>query len=114
MAAGSKATRPPLLSSTFRDLGRCFRNGLFAGAHVLGFTVAGESVPGSLVGSSAAIVNGICFIIGGVLQAVPGLLPPDAPDLADYGHALLMMPILLLLGAIAGFFIKDTATAPHP
>ncbi|MER6387075.1 MFS transporter [Streptomyces sp. NPDC001523] len=217
LAAASKATRPPLLSSIFRDLGRCFRNrnvvlssalagvsfgsmlamgvlwgprlmeargaqgslaatltavswlglavgaplfnllsdhwnnrrvpavvgvllqaiavslliylpaetnsvsvvtmfavGLFAGAHMLGFTVAGESVPGALVGSSAAIVNGICFIIGGVLQAVPGRLLPDAPDLADYGHALLMMPILLLLGAVAGFFIKDTATAPHP
>ncbi|MER6912788.1 MFS transporter [Streptomyces sp. NPDC000594] len=82
--------------------------GLFAGAHMLGFTVAGESVPRALVGSSAAIVNGICFIVGGILQAVPGRLLPDVPDLADYGHALLMMPILLVLGALAGFFIKET------
>ncbi|GGZ95834.1 MFS transporter [Streptomyces subrutilus] len=88
-----------------------FAVGLFAGAHMLGFTVAGESVPGSLVGSSAAIVNGVCFIIGGILQAVPGRILPDAPDLADYGHALLMMPILLVLGAVAGLFIKDTGRA---
>ncbi|MEV7590250.1 MFS transporter [Streptomyces sp. NPDC090085] len=83
--------------------------GLFAGAHMLGFTVAGESVPGKLVGSSAAIVNGVCFIIGGLLQAVPGRLLPQNPALADYGHALLIMPILLVLGAVAGLFIKDTA-----
>ncbi|WP_245876801.1 hypothetical protein [Streptomyces uncialis] len=88
-----------------------FTVGLFAGAHMLGFTVAGESVPGALVGSSAAIVNGVCFIIGGVLQAVPGRLLPDSPDLADYGHALLMMPILLVLGALAGLFLKETATS---
>ncbi|MFK0224006.1 MFS transporter [Streptomyces vinaceus] len=87
-----------------------FAVGLFAGAHMLGFTVAGESVPGALVGSSAAIVNGVCFIIGGILQAVPGRILPDAPVLADYGKALLMMPILLVLGAAAGLFIKDTAT----
>ncbi|WP_241197263.1 MULTISPECIES: MFS transporter [Streptomyces] len=84
--------------------------GLFAGAHMLGFTVAGESVPGKLVGSSAAIVNGICFIIGGLLQAVPGKLLSQSPALADYGHALLIMPILLVLGALAGLFIKDTGT----
>ncbi|GAA3121504.1 hypothetical protein GCM10020254_80940 [Streptomyces goshikiensis] len=84
--------------------------GLFSGAHMLGFTVAGESVPGKLVGSSAAIVNGICFIIGGLLQAVPGKLLSQSPALADYGHALLIMPILLVLGALAGLFIKDTGT----
>lgn len=86
--------------------------GLFAGAHMLGFTVAGESVPGALVGSSAAIVNGVCFIVGGLLQAIPGKLLPDNPDLADYGHALLIMPILLVVGALAGLFIRDTATPP--
>ncbi|MER5769700.1 MFS transporter [Streptomyces sp. NPDC001985] len=90
-----------------------FAVGLFAGAHMLGFTVAGESVPGALVGSSAAIVNGVCFIIGGILQAVPGKILPDVPDLGDYGRALLMMPVLLVLGAVAGLFIKETATAPR-
>ncbi|MFJ1636514.1 MFS transporter [Streptomyces sp. NPDC088256] len=89
-----------------------FAVGLFAGAHMLGFTVAGESVGGALVGSSAAIVNGICFIVGGVLQAVPGRLLPDNPGLSDYGSALLMMPILLVIGALAGFFIKETAREP--
>ena len=89
-----------------------FAVGLFAGAHMLGFTVSGESVSGALVGSAAAIVNGVCFIIGGVLQAVPGKLLPDDPGLSDYGSALVIMPILLVLGAVAGFFIKETAKPP--
>ena len=89
-----------------------FAVGLFAGAHMLGFTVAGESVSGALVGSAAAIVNGVCFIIGGVLQAVPGKILPTNPSLSDYGGALLMMPILLVVGAVAGFFIKETAQPP--
>ncbi|MFI5616190.1 MFS transporter [Streptomyces sp. NPDC051567] len=100
-----------------------FAVGLFAGAHMLGFTIAGESVPGALVGSSAAIVNGVCFVLGGVLEAVPGRLLPDVPQLSDYRGALVIMPVLLVAGAVAGLFIKDTghlstrteaAPAPDP
>ena len=91
-----------------------FAVGLFAGAHMLGFTVAGESVPGALVGSSAAIVNGVCFVLGGVLEAVPGWLLPDAPKLADYRGALVIMPVLLVAGAVAGLFIRDTGHASAP
>ena len=89
-----------------------FAVGLFAGAHMLGFTVAGESVPGALVGSSAAIVNGVCFVLGGVLEAVPGWLLPAAPRLSDYRTALLIMPVLLVAGALAGLFIRDTGRSP--
>lgn len=35
----------------------------FAGTHMLGFTIAGESVSAGLIGSASAIVNGICFIV---------------------------------------------------
>ncbi len=90
-----------------------FAVGLFAGAHMLGFTVAGESVPGALVGSSAAIVNGVCFLLGGVLEAVPGRLLPDDPVLSDYRTALLIMPVLLVAGAVAGLFIRETGNRPR-
>ncbi|MFJ5191699.1 MFS transporter [Streptomyces sp. NPDC088394] len=91
-----------------------FAVGFFSGAQMLGFTIAGESVPGSLVGSSAAIVNGVCFLLGGVLEAVPGRLLPDSPGLGDYRTALLIMPVLLLLGAFAGLFVQETAPPPAP
>ena len=51
-----------------------FAVGLFVGTHMLGFTIAGESVEGSLIGSASAIVNGVCFIVGGILEAVPAYM----------------------------------------
>src|SRR5664279_5340380 len=58
-----------------------FGVGLFAGTHMLGFTIAGESVSLTLIGSASAIVNGCCFIVGGLLVAIPSYLLPDAPTL---------------------------------
>jgi MFS family permease len=88
--------------------------GIFAGTHMLGFTVAGESVTPNLIGSASAIVNGVCFIIGGILEAVPGKLLPGTPDLDDYRAALWVMPAVLLLGAVCAFLLKEPRTAPVP
>ena len=88
-----------------------FAVGLFAGTHMLGFTIAGESVPGALIGSASAIVNGICFIVGGVLEAVPGWILPDVADLGDFQAALWVMPAVLLLGALAALALKEEPVA---
>ncbi|TQM57869.1 MFS transporter [Humibacillus xanthopallidus] len=86
--------------------------GLFAGTHMLGFTIAGESVSPNLIGSASAIVNGVCFIIGGILEAVPGkLLPAGTPTLSDYQGALWIMPVVLLLGAGAALALKERPAA---
>lgn len=97
-----------------------FAVGLFAGTHMLGFTIAGESVSGSLIGSASAIVNGVCFIVGGVLEAVPGWLLPDHALLSDYHHDLWIMPAVLVLGAFAALALTErkpdapTAAAEAP
>jgi MFS family permease len=83
--------------------------GLFAGTHMLGFTIAGESVSPNLIGSASAIVNGICFIIGGVLEAVPGYLLPADPDLADFRAALWIMPVALVIGALLTLGLRERA-----
>ncbi|WP_141014312.1 MFS transporter [Nocardioides sambongensis] len=88
--------------------------GLFAGTHMLGFTIAGESVTPAMIGSASAIVNGICFIIGGVLEAVPGKLLPASPDLADYRSALWIMPVVLVAGAVCALLIKEPRTETTP
>ena len=88
-----------------------FAVGLFAGTHMLGFTIAGESVSPALIGSASAIVNGVCFIIGGVLEAVPGWSLPDAPEIADFHSALWVMPAVLILGALAALALKEPAAA---
>jgi len=77
-----------------------FGVGLFAGTHMLGFTIAGESVSPTLIGSPSAIVNGCCFIVGGLLVAIPSYHLPDAPTLADFRSALWIMPVTLLVGAL--------------
>jgi hypothetical protein len=77
---------------------------------MLGFTVGGESVPGSLVGSASAIVNGICFIIGG-LMALPGWALVETPDLADYQCVLWVIPGALAVGAFVGLMLRDPEPA---
>ncbi|MFC8732921.1 MFS transporter [Luteimicrobium sp. NPDC057192] len=85
-----------------------FAVGLLAGTHMLGFTIAGESVPPNLIGSASAIVNGFCFIVGGVLEAVPGrLLPSGSPNLSDYRGALWIMPLVLLIGAVCALGLRE-------
>lgn len=84
-----------------------FAIGFFAGAHMLGFTIAGEAVPGSLVGSASAIVNGVCFIIGGLLTSIPSAMLPDDPTLADFQAALWLMPAIVVVGAIAALLVPE-------
>ncbi|SDG08036.1 Sugar phosphate permease [Sinosporangium album] len=84
--------------------------GLCAGALMLGFTVAGESVPHSLVGTASAVVNGVCFLIGGLFTALPGRLLGDSPGLADFQGALWIIPALLLVGFVAALLLKES----HP
>jgi MFS family permease len=82
--------------------------GLFAGTHMLGFTIAGESVSPNLIGSASAVVNGVCFIVGGILEAVPGrLLPEGTPELSDYQSALWIMPVVLVLGVLAALALRE-------
>ncbi|ROP64856.1 MFS transporter [Curtobacterium sp. ZW137] len=83
--------------------------GFFAGAHMLGFTIAAEAVSGALIGSASAIVNGICFIIGGLLTSVPGALLPADPQLADYQGALWLLPAVVVVGAIAAACVDERA-----
>lgn len=87
-----------------------FAVGLFAGTHMLGFTIAGESVKSTLIGSASAIVNGICFIVGGILEAVPGWLLPDHALLSDYHHVLWIMPAVLGVGALAALALTERAS----
>jgi MFS family permease len=88
-----------------------FSVGLFAGTHMLGFTIAGESVERGLIGSASAIVNGVCFIVGGLLVAIPGYSLSDTPDLSDYEASLWIMPVVLALGALAALALKDEIPA---
>lgn len=85
-----------------------FAIGFFASAEMLAFTIAGEAVPGSLIGSSAAVVNAVMFIVGGLLTSIPASFLPNVanPTVGDFGKALWLMWAVLIVGAVAILFIK--------
>ena len=61
---------PPL--GTAATLALCFLFGLGAAAHMLAFSTSGDIVPPRLIGTSAALVNGVMFLTSGLLIAIPG------------------------------------------
>lgn len=87
-----------------------FAFGFFSGAHMLGFTIGGEAVPPELIGSAAAIVNGFCFILGGVMAAVPGWLLPESPSLGDFQHALAIMVVVMAVGTVSTLLLREPST----
>ena len=88
-----------------------FAVGLFSGAQMLGFTVAGESVEPSLIGSASAIVNGCCFIVSGLLTSIPTAFLPETPTLADYRSILWLMPAVLVVGVGASLLLRERPAA---
>ena len=51
----------------------CFAFGFGNAAHMLAFSTAADVVTPSQIGTSAAIVNGIMFIVGGIMISRPGV-----------------------------------------
>ncbi|MWB97240.1 MFS transporter [Agromyces seonyuensis] len=92
-------------------IGLMFAVGLFSGVQMLGFTIAGEAVDGSLIGSASAIVNGVCFLVGGLLTSVPSVFLPTEPALDDYQAALWLMPAVLLGGAGAAALLRKPSVS---
>ena len=55
------------------DVLLCFLFGFGNSAHMLAFSSAGDVVEPKYIGTSAAIVNGIMFILGGIMISRPGV-----------------------------------------
>lgn len=55
------------------DTALCFLFGFGNSAHMLAFSTASDVVEPKLIGTSAAIVNGMMFIVGGMMISRPGV-----------------------------------------
>ena len=55
------------------DMAFCFLFGFGNSAHMLAFSTAADVVQPSQIGTSAAIVNGIMFLVGGIMISRPGV-----------------------------------------
>jgi MFS family permease len=93
----------------------CFIFGFANACHMLAFSTAADVVRPDQIGTSAAIVNGIMFIVGGIMISRPGVriglgleagIEPKSLELAQYASWPL---IIALIGAAAlAFVMKET------
>ncbi len=104
---------PPLGAAI--DLTLCFIFGFANAAHMLSFSTAADVVQPQQIGTSAAIVNGIMFIVGGVMMARPGAridralelgMQPGSLDLAQY--AAVPFVVALAVALVLSFAQKET------
>lgn len=81
----------------------CFVFGFGNSAHMLAFSTAADVIKPNQIGTSAAIVNGMMFIVGGVMITRPGVrigwgidsgLQPQSLDIARYAGWPLMVAIV--------------------
>jgi MFS family permease len=84
-------------------------------AHMLAFSTAADVVKPSQIGTSAAIVNGIMFIVGGVMISRPGEriglgieagFEPKSLGLAQYASVPLLVALVIALAL--SFYMKET------
>jgi MFS family permease len=85
----------------------CFAFGVGNAAHMLAFSTAADVVTPNRIGTSAAIVNGIMFIVGGIMIQRPGVrvgagieagMEPGSLDLAQHAGRPLMLAVIVALG----------------
>jgi cyanate permease len=84
-------------------------------AHMLAFSTAADVVKPSQIGTSAAIVNGIMFIVGGIMISRPGVriglgleagIEPKSLALAQYASVPLLIALVIALAL--SFYMKET------
>lgn len=93
----------------------CFIFGFCNAAHMLSFSTSADVVRPQQIGTAASIVNGIMFIIGGVLMSRPGIrigwgidtgIEAKTLELAQY--AALPITIALVLAFVIAIVMKET------
>jgi len=95
----------------------CFLFGFGNSAHMLAFSTASDVVEPENIGTSAAIVNGIMFLVGGIMISRPGVriglgleegVPPSSLELAQYAARP------LLIGVCVAFVIALLMRETYP
>lgn len=83
-------------------MGLNFVFGFANAAHMLTFSSAADVVPPQLIGTSAAFVNGLAFIAGGIMIARPGarVAAGEAEGLAEHSLALAQYAALPIVAAL--------------
>lgn len=111
----------PTMSNTEASIA-FFVWGFMAGGSMLNFPIGADLVKPALIGTSAAIVNAVQFIFGGLIMVIPGRVLSGAgliariaeiestatPSVSDYQWAIVILPIALFIALILFYFLKET------
>lgn len=96
-------------------LAACFLFGVGASGSMLPFSSAADVVQPNQVGTSAAIVTGVSFILAGVLLSRPGVIVDrsiaagiDVAPLAIAQAAAMPLLICAAIPVVLGFFVKES------
>ena len=96
--------------------------GFMAGGSMLNFPIGADLVKPALIGTSAAIVNAVQFIVGGLIMVVPGRVLSGTgliarvaeiegsvtPTVNDFQWAIAIFPMALFIALILFYFLKET------
>lgn len=99
--------------------------GFMSAGSMLNFPIGAELVRPGLIGTSAAVVNAVQFIVGGIIMAIPGQvlsgsgpiarianINPEqlniAPTISDYQWAISVIPLALCGALLLFVFLKET------
>lgn len=97
------------------DVLLCFLFGFGNSAHMLAFSTAGDVVEPKYIGTSAAIVNGIMFIVGGIMISRPGVriglgieegVAPASLEMAQFAGRPLLIGVCIAF--IIALFMRET------
>ena len=104
---------PPMLAPF--DFFLCFAFGFGNSAHMLAFSTAADVVEPRYIGTSAAIVNGLMFIVGGLMISRPGLrgglaletgIAPGTQDMAQFAGRPLLAGLVIAL--VIALLMRET------
>lgn len=99
------------------DITLCFLFGFGNSAHMLAFSTAADVVEPKYIGTSAAVVNGIMFILGGIMISRPGVriglgieggIAPRSLEMAQFAGRP------LLIGVCVAFVIALLMRETYP
>jgi sugar phosphate permease len=99
------------------EMALCFLFGVGNSVHMLAFSTASDVVKPQFIGTSAAIVNGMMFIVGGMMISRPGVrvglgidegVVPASLELAQFASRP------LLIGLVAALIIAMLMRETYP
>lgn len=103
------------------DMLLCFAFGVGNAVHMLAFSTAADVVAQKNIGTSAAIVNGVMSIVGGVMISRPGMriglgleqgVTPASLELAQFAGRPLLIGVCLAF--VIALIMRETYPKQHP